>query len=112
VVRVAIHKSSNTKTALKFYEIKNVVTPQRKKGLRREILILSKLNHDNIMKLYEAFVTPQHVVLALEFINGMSLHGLLKSKAERRLKEPEALSIYKQLMSALRYCHSKSIAHR
>jgi len=107
-----MHKNTQTKTALKFYDIKNLCTAQRKKSLKREIIILSKLNHINIMKLYEAFVTPTHIVLALEYINGMSLHALLKSKSDRKILESEAKPIYRQLLNAIRYCHSKSVTHR
>ena len=112
VVRVALHKESQIKTALKFYDIKNLRTMQRKKSLKSEIKILSKLNHTNIMKLYEAFSTPTHIVLALEYVNGMSLHALLRTRAERRLDEVEGKQIFKQLINALRYCHSKSVTHR
>ena len=112
VVRVALHKESQIKTALKFYDIKNLRTLQRKKSLKSEIKILSKLNHNNIMKLYEAFSTSTHIVLALEYVNGMSLHALLRTRADRRLDEVEGKQIFKQLINALRYCHSKSVTHR
>lgn len=48
----------------------------------------------------------------MEYINGGSTHGFLKSKSLRRMEEHNAKKIYAQLISALNYLHSKCIAHR
>jgi len=48
----------------------------------------------------------------MEYINGGSTHGFLKSKPNRRMEENIAKRIFGQLMSALNYLHSKCIAHR
>jgi len=48
----------------------------------------------------------------MEYVEGLSVHGLIKSKTRKRLNEDEARYIYKQLIQALCYCHSKCIAHR
>ena len=111
-VRLAIHRPTYNKVALKIYEKSKLISPQRRKNVRREILILEKLNHPNIVRLYEAFETQNQVILAMEFVPGMSLHGLLKSKVNRRLPEAEAKRILGQVTSAIKYCHSKCITHR
>lgn len=73
---------------------------------------MKRLNHPNIVKLYEAIETEEQVVLVLEFVGGGSTHGFLKSKPNRRMDEDDARRIYKQLISALQYCHNKCVAHR
>ena len=55
-VHIAINKISKKKTALKVYEKTKINTCQRVKSLMNEIKILSKINHPNIVKLYEVFL--------------------------------------------------------
>lgn len=52
---------------------------QRKKSALREIKILSKLNHPNIVKLYESIDTSKTVYLVMEYVTGESLHSYLKA---------------------------------
>lgn len=70
------------------------------------------MNHSNIVKIFEAFETENHVYLVMEYVAGGSLHSYLKDQPNRRLDEEEAKRIFKQIMTALQYCHRKSIAHR
>jgi len=56
-VRVGIHKETNNKIACKVYEKFKLLEPNRRKGVKREIKIMEKLDHQNIAKLYEAFDT-------------------------------------------------------
>jgi len=70
------------------------------------------MNHDNIVKLIEAFETDSHVYLVMEDVSGGSLHSYLKEMINKQLEEEEARRIFKQIMIALKYCHSKCIAHR
>ena len=48
----------------------------------------------------------------MEYVTGGSCHGLLKSRPNRRITEPEGRKIIRQVISALQYCHSKCVAHR
>ena len=70
------------------------------------------MNHSNIVKIYEAFETDHHVYLVMEYVSGGSLHSYLKEKASKRLDEEDAKRIFKQILTALQYCHRKQIAHR
>ncbi len=70
------------------------------------------MNHPNIVKIFEAFETEHHVYLVMEYVAGGSLHSYLKERSNRRLDEEEAKRIFKQILTALQYCHRKSIAHR
>lgn len=70
------------------------------------------MNHPHIVKIYEAFETEDNVYLVMEYVEGGSLHTYLREKPNRRLEEADAQRIFKQIMTALQYCHRKSIAHR
>ena len=53
------------------------------------------MNHANIVKIFEAFETDDHVYLVMEYVGGGSLHSYLKDKESRRLEEEDAKRIFK-----------------
>ena len=55
---------------------------------------MKRINHPNIVKLYDVVETDSQVVLVMEYINGGSTHGYLKSKPNRRMEEPTAKRIF------------------
>ena len=84
----------------------------RKQSLIKEIKILKKIDHKNIIKLYEAIDTSKYVYLSTEYIAGPSLLKYLKSKPDRKMDEIEIKHIWKQVIQAVAYLHSKNITHR
>ncbi len=73
---------------------------------------MEKLDHHSIAKLYEAFDTHKQVYLIIEYVNGGSLHSYLKTKPNRQMEEVEAKFLFKNVLSAINYCHSRCITHR
>lgn len=61
------------------YDRYKLMDVQRKKSALREIKILSRLSHSNVIKLYEAIDTSKYVYLVMEYAIGESLHGYLKA---------------------------------
>ena len=55
---------------------------------------MKRINHPNIAKLYDVVETDDQIVLVLEYINGGSTHGFLKSKPNRRMEEVHAKRIF------------------
>ncbi len=53
VVKQCIHKASGTKMAIKIYEKYKLLDSTRRAAVKREIDVLKKLEHKNILKLYE-----------------------------------------------------------
>ena len=80
--------------------------------MRREIKLMQKMRHLNIIKMFEAIETSKYVFLVLEYVGGGSLHGHIKSKPQRRLDEAEARRIFVQVLGGIDYCHARCIAHR
>jgi serine/threonine protein kinase len=98
--------------AIKIYDKYNLKDSQKRKGVRREIKILERIRHENIVQLYEAFDYKKQVFLIMENVSGGSLHSLLTSKPNRQLKDSEAKHLFAQIAAAIKYCHSKNITHR
>lgn len=112
IVRSAIVRATNKKIAIKTYEKVKLLDPHRKRCVKREIEILEKLNHPNIVKMYEVIDTSKHVHIAMEYVGGTSLHGYLKRRPNRRVDETEARRIFKQVLYGIEYCHNKNVTHR
>ena len=80
--------------------------------MKREIRILENVDHPGIVKLYEAIETQTQVFLVMELMEGGSMHSFLKAKPQRRLEEKQARTFFRQIVSAIAYCHNRCISHR
>jgi serine/threonine protein kinase len=87
---VGLHKPSGRKVALKIYKKIKLSDINRRKSVRREIKLMQKIHHKNIIRLFEAIDTNKYVILVMEYVGGLSLHGHIKSKSARKLDENEA----------------------
>jgi len=68
------------------------------------------LNHPNIVKLYEVIDTPTELYLFMEYASSGEIFDYLV--AHGRMKEKEARRIYRQIVSAIDYCHNLHVIHR
>lgn len=74
-----------------------------------EIDILKKIDHPNIMKIFEFYTTPTTYYLILEFCEGGNLYDFVY---ENKLSEFQVIYIMFQIFSAMNYCHKMKILHR
>lgn len=79
------------------------------RNLRQEIGILRKLNHENIILMFDAFETDREFCVVTEYAQG-ELFDILQD--DQRLPESTVQQIAKQLVKALHYLHSNRIIHR
>jgi calcium-dependent protein kinase len=82
---------------------------------KKEINIMSKADHPNIIKLHEIYHNKTHLDLVMEECLGGTLFDRLLKKMEdedETFTEKEAAKIFKQIMSAVCYCHNQGIVHR
>ena len=105
-VRLAIHKATKQKRAIKIMKKSEVNT----QNLLDEISILSKLSHPNIMQIFEIFEDNINIYIVSEYCNGGELFDIISQKGS--FTEKEACIVMKQLISGICYCHQKGIVHR
>ncbi|MBU0554041.1 protein kinase [Myxococcota bacterium] len=72
--------------------------------------IASNLNHPNITTIYDYGIDQEHLFLAMELLEGQSLHHLLKQLPWLRVER--ALHITDQILRALQHAHERQIVHR
>uniref|UniRef100_A0AAY4ECJ9 non-specific serine/threonine protein kinase n=1 Tax=Denticeps clupeoides TaxID=299321 RepID=A0AAY4ECJ9_9TELE len=78
--------------------------------LFREVRIMKGLNHPNIVQLFEVIETEKTLYLIMEYASGGEVFDYLVSHG--RMKEKEARAKFRQIVSAVHYCHQKNIVHR
>ena len=83
-------------------------------GFTREINIMIKLDHPNIIKLYEVYETETYVYIIMELCTGGELFDRIIDNTDqgKQFSEKQAASIFQQMMSAINYCHKNGIVHR
>eukprot|EP00755_Sulcionema_specki_P036743 Sspe_Gene.107560::Locus_85757_Transcript_1_1_Confidence_1.000_Length_1926::g.107560::m.107560 len=109
-VKKAVNVETNQTYAVKVLDIRKHKSDDREEWLRREVAVLRKLKHDNIVKLYDVLSTGDKLYLVLEYVTGGDLLDHI-SKA-RRLPEDEARHLFHQIVSAVAYIHSEGVVHR
>ena len=117
VVKLCKNKVTQEKFAMKIYEKKKLKDHVIKYCISKEIEILKKLNHPNIVKLYDVIYTDKYILLIQELVNGISLRNFYDSEirnqeniSDRKLQILN--SILNQILSAFDHIHKKGIAHR
>ena len=104
----ARRKNTGFTVAMKFIT-KHGKSEKDIKNLRQEIGILRKLNHENIILMFDAFETDREFCVVTEYAQG-ELFDILQD--DQSLPESTVQQIAKQLVKALHYLHSNRIIHR
>ena len=116
-VKICKNKITQEKFAMKIYEKKILNDNIKKKCILREIEILKKLNHPNIVKLYDTIISDKNILLIQELVNGISLRDFYNKEIrnQRNISEKKykiLTILFKQIFSAFDYIHKKNIFHR
>uniref|UniRef100_K7FXT3 Serine/threonine-protein kinase MARK1 n=1 Tax=Pelodiscus sinensis TaxID=13735 RepID=K7FXT3_PELSI len=108
-VKLARHVLTGREVAVKIID-KTQLNPTSLQKLFREVRIMKILNHPSIVKLFEVIETEKTLYLVMEYASGGEVFDYLV--AHGRMKEKEARAKFRQIVSAVQYCHQKCIVHR
>ncbi|KAG5612407.1 hypothetical protein H5410_023688 [Solanum commersonii] len=86
--------------------------PESIKFMAREIMILQKLDHPNIIKLEGLATSRMHYSLYIVFEYMQSDLTSIISRPDMRLSEAQIKCYMQQLLSGLQHCHERGILHR
>ncbi|ODM88188.1 NUAK family SNF1-like kinase 1 [Orchesella cincta] len=109
-VQLGIDKETGQEVAIKTIKKSKIETEADLIRIRREIQIMSSVRHPNIIHIYEVFENREKMVLVMEYAAGGELYDYLNER--KILEEDEARRIFRQIASAVYYCHKHKICHR
>lgn len=108
VVYRAIENSTKSPFAVKVIEKTHLL--EDIKLLKREIEIMKKVDHLNVLKLHEIYEESKKVFIVMELVEGSELFDRIVDKGY--YSEKHAIKIILQILSAVTYLHDIGIAHR
>ncbi|EDV95098.1 serine/threonine-protein kinase MARK2 [Drosophila grimshawi] len=108
-VKLALHVPTGREVAIKVIDKTQLNTSARQK-LYREVRIMKLLNHPNIVRLFQVIESERTLYLIMEYASRGELFDHLVKNG--RMYERDARVIFRQLVSAIQYCHSKFVVHR
>ena len=109
-VRLAINRQTEEKVAIKIMEKNKISHEEDKIRVKREIQVLKKLRHPNIVHLYNVIDTKDKIYLITEYIKGIELFDYIVKK--KKLSEKESCIFFQQIISGIEYLHKIKYVHR
>ncbi|MAE63871.1 MAG: hypothetical protein CMJ18_06320 [Phycisphaeraceae bacterium] len=105
----AQHSRLSRSVAIKVLKPHTAASPGFHERFQREARALARLDHPNIVKVFDFGHVGAFPYIVMEYVEGANLRVLLKSGA---LGAEDVLEIIPQLCDALSYAHSKGVVHR
>lgn len=109
-VRLGIHIPTGEKVAVKILEKSRVKEQADIRRVNREIKILKKTRHCNIIQLYEVLDTPTAIYLMMENAEGGEMFDYIV--AHRHVSELQACKFFHQIIDGVEVLHKNEITHR
>lgn len=103
-------ESSGRLVAIKSIRKDKIKDEQDLMHIRREIEIMSSLNHPHIIAIHEVFENSSKIVIVMEYAGRGDLYDYISER--QRLSEQDARHFFRQIVSAVQYCHQNGVVHR
>lgn len=100
---------TNQSVAIKVIDKDKVMRTGQAEQIKREISVMRLARHPNIIQLFEVLANKSKIYFVIEYAKGGELFNKV---AKGKLKEDVAHKYFKQLISAVDYCHSRGVYHR
>ena len=118
-VKLAKHIITGEKVAIKILPKRSLASNPNKinnqiysniSKIDKEINILRRLHHKNIIQLYEIIETKSNLYIVMEYCEGKELFDYIVK--HKRLTEREACRYFQQIINGVEYLHLCNITHR
>ena len=110
-VKVATQKHTGEKTAIKILDKSKLLEDEKDViRLKKEINILKRLHHKNIIQLYEIMESKKSLYIVMEYCERGELFDYIVKLG--KIEEKEACRIFQQIINGVEYLHNKNIIHR
>lgn len=100
---------TNESVAIKIIDKEKVLKVGMIAHIKREISILRRVRHPNIVQLFEVMATKSKIYFVMEYVKGGELFNKV---AKGRLNDEAARRYFQQLISAVAFCHARGVYHR
>ena len=113
-VKLGIHIPTGEKVAIKILNKEHFSDDSSEKNniikIRKEINILKRIHHKNIIQLYEIMESSSNLYIIMEYCENKELFDYIISK--KFLQEKEACRLFQQIIDGVEYLHLSNITHR
>ncbi len=114
IVYQALDRQNGRMVAIKQLVLENI-DPQKRREFhdrfKREAATSARLDHANIVRVYDVAASAEEDYYVMEFLEGHSLRKELELRGGR-MSAPELLPIVSQIAAGLAYAHSLNVVHR
>ena len=113
-VYLVTHKTTKAKYAIKAIDKRNKSNQNEKPYFRREIEVMYKIHHPNVVKLYGHFEDNNYCYFIMEYIAKGNIYQLIPHDNKKRLNAKIVASLMKDVISSVYYLHHMKpiIIHR
>ncbi|KAF1322901.1 Camk/camkl/ampk protein kinase, partial [Globisporangium splendens] len=109
-VKIGLHLVTGEKVAIKILEKKRIVQVADAERVAREIKILKRNRHLNVIQLYEVIDSPERIYLIMEHVDSGEMFEYIV--AHHRIREQDAVLFFQQIVDGLAYLHANDVTHR
>mmetsp|Transcript_5768 Transcript_5768/g.24307 ORF Transcript_5768/g.24307 Transcript_5768/m.24307 type:complete len:257 (+) Transcript_5768:358-1128(+) len=109
-VKLGIHEDTGKTYAVKMMQKSQIRAHEMTNQVRREIAVMKAMRHKNIVNLYEVLMSPKHIYMIMDLVEGGELYDELMRRGP--FDENEARVYFKQLTEGMLYCHARGVFHR
>jgi len=108
VVKMCVDKKTGEKWAIKILD--KTAKEANLEMMQREVEIMEKVEHKNVIYMREMYDTPTKMYLIMELVTGGELFDRIVNRGT--YSEKDASNVVRQIVSAIEYLHTLGIVHR
>ncbi len=109
-VFLARHRTTGQRAVVKFLQSHAESEPDLQRRFVREVAILERLNHPNIVRHYDCGLAEDRIFFAMELVDCGTLRDVLRKRG--KLPWREAVECAMQICAALAHAHEIGVIHR